>query len=93
MSRPREAASSRPCSRLNTPAVQAAAYSPIPYPIATAGWLVQKTSISAATVNKSLGHLERLDIVRELTAQKRNRLFSYSGYVKIMGKGTELPGN
>jgi Fic family protein len=62
-------------------------------PIATAGWLVQKTSISAATVNKCLGHLERLGIVRELTAQKRNRLFSYSSYVEIMGKGTELPGN
>lgn len=62
-------------------------------PIATAGWLVQKTSISAATVNKSLGHLERLGIVRELTARKRNRLFSYSGYVEIMGKGTELPVN
>lgn len=62
-------------------------------PIATAGWLVQKTGITAATVNKCLGHLERLGIVRELTAQKRNRLFSYSGYVEIMGKGTELPGN
>jgi Fic family protein len=62
-------------------------------PIATAGWLVQKTGISAATVNKCLGHLERLGIVRELTTQKRNRLFSYSGYVEIMSRNTELPGN
>jgi Fic family protein len=62
------------------------------HPIATAGWLVEKTGITPATVNKALGHLERLEIVRELTAQKRNRLFSYSGYVEIMSRGTEPPG-
>jgi len=62
------------------------------HPIATAGWLVDKTGITPATVNKNLGHLERLGIVRELTEQKRNRLFSYSRYVEIMKRGTELPG-
>ncbi len=62
------------------------------HPIATSGWLVEKTGITPATVNKSLGHLERLGIVRELTAQKRNRLFNYSRYVEILNLGTELPG-
>jgi Fic family protein len=62
------------------------------HPIATAGWLVEKTGITPATINKTLRHLERLGIVRELTAQKRNRLFSYSRYVGIMNRGTELPG-
>ena len=61
------------------------------HPIATSGWLVVKTGITPATVNKALGHLEKLGIVRELTAQKRNRLFSYAGYVEIMSRGTELP--
>jgi len=61
------------------------------HPIATSGWLVEKTGISPATVNKALGHLEQLGIVRELTARKRNRLFSYAEYVKIMNRGTELP--
>jgi len=61
------------------------------HPIATSGWLVERTGISPATVNKALGHLEKLGIVRELTAQKRNRLFSYSRYVEIMSQGTELP--
>jgi Fic family protein len=61
------------------------------HPIATSNWLVEKTGITPATVNKALGHLEQLEIVRELTAQKRNRLFSYSGYVEIMNRGTELP--
>ena len=60
-------------------------------PIATTRWLVDKTGFSAATVNKSLGHLERLGIVQELTAQKRNRLFSYVDYITIMNQGTELP--
>lgn len=62
------------------------------HPIATSGWLVQKTGITPITVNRALGHLERLGIVRELTAQKRNRMFSYTGYVEIMNRGTELPG-
>jgi len=62
------------------------------HPIATSGWLVGKTGITPATVNKALGHLEQLGIVKELTAQKRNRLFSYTGYVEIMSRGTELPG-
>ena len=62
------------------------------HPIATSGWLVEKTGITPATINKSLSHMEQLGIVRELTAQKRNRLFSYADYVEIMSRGTELPG-
>ena len=60
------------------------------HPITTSGRLVKKTGISPATVNKALVHLEQLGIVRELTAQKRNRLFSYTEYVEIMSRGTEL---
>ena len=61
------------------------------HPIITPGWLVKKTGITPATINKSLRHLEELGIVRELTARKRNRLFSYTRYVEIMKQGTELP--
>ncbi len=61
-------------------------------PIATAGWLVEKIGITPATINKCLDHLEHLGIVRELTGKKRNRIFSYTGYVEIMNQGTELPG-
>ena len=60
-------------------------------PISTAGWLVKKTTISPATVNKCLNHLESLGIVSELTGQKRNRLYSYTRYIEIMNYGTELP--
>jgi Fic family protein len=53
--------------------------------------LVEKTGITPATVNKSLENLKRLGIVSELTSRKRNRIFSYTGYLDIMNQGTELP--
>lgn len=62
------------------------------HPIATSGLLAQRTGITVATVNRALGHLERLGIIKELTAQKRNRLFSYTRYLDIMNRGTEPPG-
>jgi Fic family protein len=60
------------------------------HPIATSGWLVEKTGITPATVNKCFSHLERLSIVREHTARKRNRIFSYVRCVEIMNLSTEL---
>ena len=62
-------------------------------PITASGWLVKKTGITPATVNKCLRHLERLGIVRELTSRRRNRVFSYTGILEIMNQGTELPGS
>ncbi len=59
--------------------------------MATSGWLVQKTGLTPATVNKSLEHLLRLGIVRELTARKRNRVFAYQRCLDILNRGTELP--
>ena len=61
------------------------------HPIATSGLLVEKTGLTPATVNKTLGHLERLGIVKKLTAQKRNRVFSYTAYIAIMNSAAELP--
>ncbi len=63
----------------------------IKHPIATSGSLVENTGLTPATVNKALTHLARLGIVKELTAQKRNRIFSYARYIEIMNRGTELP--
>ena len=60
-------------------------------PVTSSGWLVEKTNISPATVNKCLGHLEHLNIVQELTSRKRNRIFCYTRYLEIMNQGTELP--
>jgi Fic family protein len=60
-------------------------------PIVTSGWLVQKTGLTAATVNKSLSLLIEIGVVRELTAQKRNRVFSYFEFIEILNRGSELP--
>lgn len=56
-------------------------------PIATPGYLAKKTGATPATVNKALGHLERLGVISELTARRRNRVFSYPEYIEIMNQG------
>lgn len=61
------------------------------HPITTSGRLAEQTGLTPTTVNKTLEHLEHLGIVRELTGQKRNRLFSYRAYIAIMNEGMELP--
>jgi len=58
-------------------------------PIATAGALVKATGLTAATVNKSLAHLERIGVVGELTQRRRGRVFSYRRYVEILGSELE----
>ena len=51
-------------------------------PIATSAALVKATGLTAATVNKSLAHLETIGIVGEVTNRRRGRVFSYRRYVK-----------
>ncbi len=53
-------------------------------PITTSAALVEVTALTAATVNKSLGHLAKLGIVGELTNRQRGRVFSYQGYVQAL---------
>jgi cell filamentation protein, protein adenylyltransferase len=50
-------------------------------PMSTSESLVKITGLTAATLNKSLAHLQRLDVVQELTNRKRGRIFSYRRYV------------
>jgi len=45
-------------------------------PIASPNWIQEKTRLSPATVNACLHELELLGIVKEVTGQKRNRLYS-----------------
>ena len=60
-------------------------------PMASPNWIQKKTRLSPATVNGCLRALEQLGIVKEVTGQKRNRLYSYVKYFRIMNEGTELP--
>ena len=50
-------------------------------PIASSASLERGTGLTAATVNKSLVHLERLGIVVEITNRQRGRVFCYKRYV------------
>lgn len=60
-------------------------------PIATTASLVAATGLTPATVNKSLAHLGRLNIVSELTSKQRGRVFSYTRYAGILNEGMALP--
>ncbi len=61
-------------------------------PMGTANSLAAATSLTPATINKSLAHMERLGVVVELTSKQRGRVFSYARYVEILNEGMELPG-
>ena len=61
------------------------------HPVATSGWLVNKTGLSAPTVNKSLAVLVRVGVIRELTGRRRGRIFIYQRCLDILNRGTELP--
>lgn len=60
-------------------------------PISTSPELTRRTGLTPLTINRALAHLADLGIVRELTGQKRNRVFGYSDYLAILNEGTELP--
>lgn len=49
----------------------------------------QTLAINRTTVSHCLARLQELGIVREITAQRRNRLFVYDEYVKILSDGAE----
>lgn len=60
-------------------------------PIMTSATLVKATRLTPATVNKSLAHLERIGIVREVTNRQRGRVFSYLKYVEELTSELGLP--
>jgi Fic family protein len=49
----------------------------------------KKLGISQPTIQKSLDHLVKLGIVREMTGKRRHRVYEYADYLKILDKGTE----
>lgn len=57
-------------------------------PIANINTLVQGSNLTPATVGKVMERLSQPDmpLVRELTGQKRNRVFAYSAYIDILNQ-------
>jgi len=53
-------------------------------PIETLKGINQATGLSYPTVSHAVERLETLGVVREITGRKRNRLFAYDAYLKIL---------
>lgn len=58
-------------------------------PVLSAAATCAKTGLSPHTVLKVMAALEQAGIVREATGRKRNRLFCYDRYLKVLAEGTE----
>ena len=62
-------------------------------PYVTSNQVVERTGLSAPTVNAALADLERMGIVAEVTGRRRGRVFGYRRSLAILSEGTEpLPG-
>lgn len=59
-------------------------------PLGTIGQVCARTQLSFPAAARALETLVRLDIVREITGQRRNRIFAYQKYLDILNEGTEL---
>ena len=59
-------------------------------PVATAASLAAATGLTAATVNKTLVHLERAGVVSETTSRQRGRVFAYTDYVALLNAELEV---
>ena len=58
-------------------------------PILSIPAAAERIGISSPTVAKSLEHMRRLGILREITGRQRHRLFVYDAYLAILNEGTE----
>jgi Fic family protein len=57
--------------------------------IASSNFLVEKSGLTPATVNKSLVHLVQLGLLQEVTSKKRNRVFAYKTYIDKLNQGID----
>jgi Fic family protein len=58
-------------------------------PIASTARLKTATGLTIPSITRSLGALERLGVVREITGRQRDRLWQYSKYLDILSEGAD----
>jgi len=58
-------------------------------PLVTLNQVSERTGISFPSAAKGMKALVGLGIARELTGQRRNRIFAYDRYLSILTEGTE----
>ena len=59
------------------------------HPITTIPSAAKRLSLTAPTIRSAVESLEQLGIVREITGKRRDRLYVYDQYVKILDEGTQ----
>ena len=59
------------------------------HPYVTSNQLVERTGLSAPTINAALADLAGLGIVEEVTGRRRGRVFGYRQYLAILSEGTD----
>jgi len=57
-------------------------------PFSTPTALVERTGLTAPTINAALADLQRLGVVDEVTGRRRGRVFGYRAYLDILNEGT-----
>jgi Fic family protein len=60
-------------------------------PLSNINTLVSTTGLSTPTIGKAVEALTQLEIVREVTGRRRNRVFAYGRYIDALNQGTERP--
>ena len=58
-------------------------------PLSSVPALCRSSGLTPPTVGKALTGLESLDIVREVTGRRRNRVFAYDRYLALLSEGTQ----
>ena len=58
-------------------------------PVLTIAEAARRTELTVPTVTSAMSLLERMGIAKELTGKKRNRVWWYDEYVRILDEGTE----
>jgi Fic family protein len=58
-------------------------------PLSNLGQLSQHAGMTFPTASKAMQRLVKLGIARELTGQRRNRVFVYDAYLGILNEGGE----
>jgi Fic family protein len=58
-------------------------------PILSIATVAERTGISIPTVTKAVAHLQKLEVLREITGKQRRRMYAYARYLAILNEGTE----
>lgn len=59
-------------------------------PLVTVNQVCRRAQLSFPAAARALETLGSLNIVREITGQRRNRVFAYQKYLEILSEGTEI---